>query len=347
LTENGEWNREMLFAELGQLRDSNFDIGLTGFSNDELDRALAKAAEAFTGADPEHAPDRPEVPASRLGDLWILGEHRLLCGDSTSRADVALLLGGAVPYVMVTDPPYGVDYDPAWRARAKVNLNQGKLGKVQNDDRADWQEAWRLFPGAVAYVWHAGRRASEVQESLTAAGFETVSQIIWAKDRLVLSRGDYHWQHEPCWYCVREGNQHQWHGDRSQTTLWTIPGREDSGHGHGTQKPVDCMQRPMLNNSSPGDGVYDPFVGSGTSIIAATQCGRRCFAMEIDPGYVDVAVQRWQKFTGNAAVLLGDGRSFAEVAAERATKNSEKPRETAQKAAKPAANREKSQEIAV
>ena len=196
------------------------------------------------------------------------------------------------------------------------------MGRVANDDRADWREAWALFPGDVAYVWHGGKRAAEAQASLEATGLEIVSQIIWAKDRLALSRGDYHWQHEPCWYAVRAGRTHQWVGERDkttlwriasndgriyprprrqETTLWEIDARDDSGHGHGTQKPVECMRRPIENNSVIGQSVYDPFVGSGTTIIAAEIMGRVCHALELDPVYCDVAVTRWENFTGNKA----------------------------------------------
>jgi DNA modification methylase len=217
---------------------------------------------------------------------------------------------------MATDPPYGVEYDPAWRAKAGVNLSRAKLGKVANDDRADWREAWSLFPGSVAYVWHAGRHASTVQESLQAAGFEVRSQIIWSKERFALSRGHYHWQHEPCWYAVR--GSANWQGDRKQSTVWHINAREDRGLGHGTQKPVECMKRPLENNSSPGQAIYEPFCGSGTTIIEAEMTGRACHAIELSPAYVDVAVRRWEGFTGAAAVLEGDGRSFAEIAAQRA-----------------------------
>jgi DNA modification methylase len=212
-------------------------------------------------------PELPDEPVSIAGDLWLLGSHRLLCGDSTSAADVKRVLGNVQPHLMVTDPPYGVDYEPSWRKRAGVNLNKAKLGKVANDDRAAWREAWTLFPGSVAYVWHAGRHASTVQESLEAVGFEVRSQIIWAKDRFALSRSHYHWQHEPYWYAAR--GSAAWHGDRKQSTLWQIAARDDQGHGHGTQKPVECMKRPIENNSSPGQAVYEPFCGSGTTIIAA------------------------------------------------------------------------------
>ncbi len=188
-----------------------------------------------------------------------------------------------------------------------------------NDDRADWREAWALFPGDVAYVWHGALHAGEVADSLMASGFSVRSQIIWAKERLVLSRGDYHWQHEPCWYAVRKTATGHWSGDRKQTTLWSIPSRDqDTATVHGTQKPVDCMRRPMLNNASPGQAVYEPFCGSGSSLIAAETTGRVCHAIELDPAYVDVAVLRWQAFTGEEAVHAATGETFVSVAASRA-----------------------------
>ena len=174
---------------------------------------------------------------------------------------------------------------------------------VLNDDRADWREAWALFPGDVAYVWHARSAVSRrLPASLEASGFAIRSQIIWDKTRLVIGRGDYHWQHEPCWYAVRKGSKGHWAGDRKQTTVWAIPHRK-SETGHGTQKPVECMRRPIENNSSPGQAVYEPFCGSGTTIIAAEMTGRICHAIELDPAYVDVAIMRWQAFTGRAAML--------------------------------------------
>jgi DNA modification methylase len=160
------------------------------------------------------------------------------------------------------------------------------------------------------YVWSAGLRSRQSVEALEASGFIPVAQIIWVKDRFALGRGDYHFQHEPCWYAVRHGKNHQWNGDRSQTTAWAIPARDDAGHGHGTQKPVECMKRPIENNSAPGDAVYDPFVGSGTTIIAAEMMGRACYAIEIDPAYVDVAVTRWENFTGQKAERRTRGESY-------------------------------------
>jgi DNA modification methylase len=210
---------------------------------------------------------------------------------------------------MVTDPPYGVEYDPEWRHRRGVNKSV-RVGKIRNDEIADWTPAWVLFPGEIAYVWHGALRATIVADSLFKGGFSIRAQIIWAKERLVMSQGDYHWQHEPCWYAVRKkGN---WTGDRKQTTVWNISsGKQDAETKHATQKPVECMRRPMLNNSSPGQAVYEPFLGSGTTLIAAQSCGRVCLGIEIDPLFVDLAIRRWEAFTGEKAIRERDGASFA------------------------------------
>jgi DNA modification methylase len=236
---------------------------------------------------------------------------------------VKALLAGAEPHLMVTDPPYGVNYDPGWRHDRGLN-DSTRLGKVRNDDRADWAEAWALFPGNIAYVWHAALRSAVTAESLEREGFAIRAQIIWAKERLVIGRGDYQWQHEPCWYAVRKKGH--WTGDRKQTTLWTIAsGGQDAETAHGTQKPVECMRRPMLNNSTAGDAVYEPFLGSGTTLIAAESTGRICFAMELDPAYVDVGIKRWQAFKGAKATLLADGRAYDDVAAERLAARAAEP----------------------
>jgi hypothetical protein len=169
----------------------------------------------------------------------------------------------------------------------------------------------------VAYIWHAGTKAGIVQDSLAACGFETRSQIIWAKNNFAIGRGHYHCKHEPCWYVVRKGSTASWVGDHSQTTLWQIDKNLKSETGHGTQKPVECMRRPIENNASPGQAVYEPFSGSGTTIITAEMTGGVCHAIEIAPAYVDGAVKRWQEFTGQQAVLDGDGRSFDNVSERR------------------------------
>ena len=202
-------------------------------------------------------------------------------------------------------------------------------GPVENDDRASWSDAWHLFSGNVAYVWHGALHAAGVAHDLEHAGFIIRSQIIWGKQHFPMSRGDYHWQHEPCWYAVRKGNAGHWSGDRTQTTLWQIEnlnpvGRKgsegygaDAKVGHSTQKPVECMKRPIENNSSPGQAVYEPFCGSGTTIIAGEMTGRAVHAIELSPAYVDVGVLRWQAFTGKEATLEATGQTFAEVKAAR------------------------------
>lgn len=285
--------------------DGDIDLELTGFDQDALDALMPEVINA--SEDDFELPGDKELDElqkkwkTALGQLWTLGPHRILCGDSTKEADVSLVLKGHQPNLMVTDPPYGVEYDPNWRNEAErasgKKVGARAVGKVQNDDVADWTPTWRLFPGAVAYVWHAGKFASEVQTSLMAADFDVRSQIVWNKPRFVISRGDYHWKHEPCWYCVRKGKTSNWQGDRSQTTVWDIV-HQKSDTGHGTQKPIECMLTPMLNNSRKGESVFEPFSGSGTTIMAAEQSGRIALAIELDPRYVAVALERYKATTG-------------------------------------------------
>lgn len=300
---NAGWDDEMLKVELESLKADGFDMALAGFDDIELTGLLAPEP---TDVDAEPQIDKADELREKwgveMGQLWRLGEHRILCGDSTKEEDVARVMDGVTPTLMVTDPPYGVEYDPSWRADAGVNKSIGKMGKVVNDDVADWTPAWRLFSGDAAYVYHAGVMSATVQASLENVGFKIRAQIIWAKDRMALSRGDYHWQHEPCWYAVRDGKAGHRTGDRTQTTLWSIPSRDDSGHGHGTQKPVECMARPIRNHDS--EYVYEPFSGSGTTIIACEQLHRKCRAIEISPAYVAVAIQRWADATGQTPVLM-------------------------------------------
>jgi DNA modification methylase len=260
----------------------------------------------------------PETSIQR-GDLFQLGDHRLLCGDATNDTDVARIMSADPPTIMITDPPYGVQYDAAWRLRAG-GYGRHAVGEVPNDDRVDWSDAFRLFPGRVVYVWHAGLHAGAVAASLVTCGFQLRAQIIWAKTNFVLGRGDYHWQHEPCWYAVRGGESSGWSGDRTQSTVWSIANlnpfsgghdAQDPSTGHSTQKPVALYERALLNNSAPGDVVYDAFVGSGTAIIAAQKTGRRCVGVELDPRYVQMAIDRWQAYTGQTATQIETENSQA------------------------------------
>lgn len=323
LAEDAEWD-EAILATIIQELDLELpleEFEALGFREAEVDRLLAIGLAAAGGSADDDAPALPEVAATRRGDIWLLGDHRLRCGDSTVVQDVAELLGDVRPHLMVTDPPYGVKYDPSFRNEL---LNRGvdskRLGAVLNDDRADWREAWALFPGDVAYVWHAALRGGEVEDSLRACAFEPRSVIIWAKTNFAIGRGHYHWQHEPCLYAVRQCATGHWQGARDQATLWRIAaggGAENAATEHGTQKPVECMRRPMLNNSRRGDWVYEPFGGSGSSIIAAETIERRCLAMELSESYCDTIVRRWQTFTGRAAMLEASGVAFAAVAEAR------------------------------
>jgi DNA modification methylase len=311
---NAGWDAELLESEIRGLDDDGFDLSLLGFNENELAALLAEKTEGLT--DPDDVPEVPADPVSVLGDVWLLGKHRIVCGDSTDADTVAKCLNGVTPHLMVTDPPYGVEYDAAWRDdRAGKRGETGTAtGKVLNDDQADWREAWALFPGDVAYVWHADLRAREVVESLESCGFAMRAQIIWAKSQLAMSRGHYHFQHEPCWYAVRKNATGHWNGDRKQSTLWQIDKPQKSETGHSTQKPVECMKRPIENNSSPGQAVYEPFSGSGTTIIAGEMTGRSIHAIELSPAYVDVAVKRWQEFTGQEATHEETGKTFAQMA---------------------------------
>lgn len=254
----------------------------------------------------DEVPEPPKDPVTKPGDLWLLGEHRLLCGDSTKAEDVARLLENRKPFIMVTDPPYGVEYDGDWRDEFNRWGDAPTKSDVANDDRVDWTETYKLFPGHVAYVWHAGRFTGDLIVNLHNAKFDIRSQIIWRKPRFAMSRGHYHWQHEPCWYAVRKGGSSKWCGDRTQSTIWDIVGmhaigRKEERVPHPTQKPIECMARPIRNHGGKDDDVYDPFLGSGTTIIAAEQLGRRCYGLEIEPRYCDVIVQRWEKLTGRKA----------------------------------------------
>jgi DNA modification methylase len=322
---NAGWDLDLLKIELADLGELGFDVGLTGFGDDELADLLAEETEGLT--DPDDVPEPPADPVSVEGDVWVLGNHRIICGSSTDAHTVEKLLGPVKPHLMVTDPPYGVAYDANWRNEA--DRANGKpygaraVGKVMNDDRADWSEAWALFPGDVAYVWHAGNMAHVVAESLLACDFGIRAQIIWAKSQFVIGRGHYHPHHEPCWYAVRSrsGATGHWNGDRKQSTLWQIPKPQKSETGHSTQKPVECMKRPIENNSSPGQAVYEPFSGSGTTIIAGEMTGRHVYAIELNPAYVDVAVKRWQEFTGREATLEASGATFAKVAEDKTNAN--------------------------
>lgn len=335
LAEDSSWDKVMLKTEMLRLRD-DYGVNLegTGFEQREILRLRMDVAE--TPKNEDAIPEKVKSSVSQPGDIWRLGEHRLICGSCTDPETVRKLLDGSRPHLMVTDPPYGVNYNPEWRNEA-TGAESRRIGRVLNDDIADWREAWKLFPGDVAYIWYASIHGGEVADSLRACGFNIRAQIVWAKPNFALSRGDYHWQHEccayalrddeefagyydgygACWYAVREKAKSHWQGSRSESTLWEIGFNEDTTTSHGTQKPVECMRRPMLNNSAPGEIIYEPFCGSGSAIIAAESCRRICYAVELNPEYVDMAVKRFEEYSGISAILDGTECIFSDIAVMR------------------------------
>ena len=344
LAEDSTWDKAKLKSEMLILRDEfGLELENTGFEKREIFRLKLDTVE--TPKDEDATPEEVKNPVSKIGDVWILGDHKIICGSCTDKDTVEKLLAGARPHLMVTDPPYGVKYNPNWRNELLGQTSE-RTGTVLNDDKDDWREAWELFQGDVAYVWHASLHSRAVADSLEVNNFALRAQIVWVKPNFTLGRGDYHWQHEVCWYAVRKDDSEcpelgeycdgydectyavrkqqksHWQGSRSESTVWQIGFQDqDAKTTHGTQKPVECMRRPMLNNSEPNDIVYEPFCGSGTSIIAAESCRRRCFAIELNPEYVDMAVIRWQNYTNRKAVLDGDGHTFEEIATLRGATN--------------------------
>jgi DNA modification methylase len=328
------WDEEMLRIELAALQEEDFDLNLIGFDTHELD-------ELLLGDAVEHGedvvPDLPANPVSRSGDLWLCGPHRMICADATSPDDVSRLLHGRHPRLMITDPPYGIELDSEWRDRAGLNgcgpaessyMKHRTEGHnettISGDTRADWSEAFELAPSLeAAYVWHASKFTREVLDGLLRIGFLHHQQIIWNKGRTVLTRTHYWFQHEPCWY-VRKKNA-PWFGKAGEnSTIWDSPspkfimgGSKEEKFDHPTQKPVELMRRPLLNHTKRSELVYDPFLGSGTTLAAAEATDRVCYGMELDPKYVDVSVLRWQRQSGKKATLEGDGRTFEEIAQER------------------------------
>jgi hypothetical protein len=332
--EEAEWDFTLLAPELAELSAESFDLGLTGFDVHELDVLLRDPLDEEKA---DQAPPLPEVATTQLGDLWLCGEHRALCGDATSAQDVARLLGDRKPRLLVTDPPFGISLDSEWRDRAGLNKHgpaQASYMKkrtaghtetsISGDTRADWSEAFEHVPSLeVAYVFHASIHTREVLEGLLRIGFLYPQQSIWDKGRTVLTRTHYWYQHEPCWY-VRKKNA-PWFGKAGEnSTVWQSPspkfimgGSDEEKFDHQTQKPVALMRRPILNHLRRGELVYDPFLGSGTTLAAAELTQRVCLGIELDPKYVDVVVQRWQQLTGREATLDRDHRTFAQLKSER------------------------------
>jgi len=314
---NAGWSEETLRLELQVLQEADYDLSLLGFDDGELARLLA-AEEATLGLTDEDAvPDISEAPIIVAGDLWRLGPHVLLVGDATHAEDVARLMNGDAADLIFTDPPYNVSYE---------GYTEDHL-TIQGDRMTDKQFCEFLAttfgnyrrivkPGGSLYTCHPSSRQREFQDALEAAGFEVRCQIIWAKNTFAWGFGRYKFQHEPIFYAHVAGQSDSWYGDRSQSTVWA-ENKPVANRLHPTMKPVELVERALVNSSKAGDVVVDLFGGSGTTLIACERRGRATRLMEVDPRYADVICRRYQEYTGKRAVLDDDGRSFDEVASDR------------------------------
>jgi DNA modification methylase len=315
---NAGWDEALLRLELADLSELGFDLGLIGFADGELERLLTGGSRTGLTED-DDAPALPERAVTTPGDLWVLGEHRLLCGDATVLADVERALDGQLADMTFTDPPYNVDYGSSAKDRFRGNRR-----KILNDDLGAGFEAFlsdscanilSVTKGAI-YVCMSSSELHTLQRAFTAAGGKWSTFVIWAKHTFTLGRADYQRMYEPILYGWRDGHDHYWCGARDQGDLWHYdkPARNDL---HPTMKPVALVERAVRNSSKTRDIVLDPFGGSGSTLIASAKTGRHARLIELDPKYCDVIVRRWQEWTGEHATLEGDGRSFEESAAGR------------------------------
>lgn len=312
MAELAEWDNELLSLELAELQDMDFDIELTGFDEDEL--ASIMPLEIGAGlTDEDEVPEQPQEPVTKPGDAWLLGKHRLMCGDSTSIDDVEKLCEGQLVDMWLTDPPYNVAYE-------------GKTSDaltIKNDEMGD--DSFRQFlrdaytaadavmkGGAVFYIWHADSEGYNFRGAAKDVGWTVRQCLIWNKSSMVMGRQDYHWKHEPCLYGWKDGAGHLWASDRKQTTVLSFDKPHRNGE-HPTMKPVALFEYQMLNNTKADDLVLDSFGGSGTTMIAAEKNNRRSRLMELDPKYCDVIIKRWQDFTGKEAILESSGDKFNDM----------------------------------
>jgi DNA modification methylase len=308
---NAGWNEEMLAAELAALREEDVDLNLLGFDEDELDRLLS--GEDEEAAEEDEAPEPPVDPVSRPGDIWICGQHRVLCGDATVLSDVEALLDGELADICFTDPPYNVNYangsDKKRPVKKRPILNDAlgeEFGQLLYDASVN---ILTVTKGAV-YICMSSSELDALQKAFRAAGGHWSTFVIWAKNTFTLGRSDYQRQYEPILYGWKEGTDHYWCGARDQGDVWFIdkPTKNDL---HPTMKPIELVERAIRNSSKSRDIVFDPFGGSGTTLIAAERSGRRARLVELDPKYVAVMVQRWKKATGGSAVHSTTGQVFA------------------------------------
>ena len=301
---NAGWDDEMLKAELLTLQEEGFNTDLTGFSDDELNALLN--SEIIEGqTDPDEVPEPPVEPITKLGDLWILGNHRLLCGDSTSIDSVNCLMNGDQANLLLTDPPYNVAYTGKTKDALTIendSMNNESFRQFLRDVYSTANSVMK--DGAVFYIWHADSEGFNFRAAAFDVEWKVRQCLIWNKNSLVMGRQDYHWKHEPCLYGWKDGAAHYWGSDRCQTTVLNFNRPSRNGE-HPTMKPVELFEYQIKNSSKPNDVVLDLFGGSGTTAIACEKTGRKARLMELDPKYCDVIVKRWEDFTGKKAVLEG------------------------------------------
>jgi DNA modification methylase len=316
--EESGWDQKELARELGEIGDLDYDLRYTGFNPEEIKglKALAEALEKGL-KDEDDCPALSEKPVSRLGDLWLLGRHRLMCGDSTHIDAVEQLIAGGLADMVFTDPPYNVDYEGYTEDKLKIThdkMSDAQFTKFLLDIFASYFTA--VKKGASMYVCHGSIYQREFQNALEANGFAVRNQIIWAKNHFAWGRGRYKFQHEPIFYCYLKGTSDPWYGDKTQSTLWQID-KPNANRLHPTMKPVSLVEMALQNSSKAGDIVLDLFGGSGSTLIACEKTARNARLMELDPKYCDVIIKRWQDFTGNKALLLGEEQIFDDMATER------------------------------
>jgi DNA modification methylase len=316
--QEAQWDFELLTPELTDLKALDLDLSLTGFDPKELDALFAKADASQGLTDPDECPAAPEFPVTEPGDLWILGRHRLLCGDSTSIDAVERLMNGEKADMVFTDPPYGVDYDGGHAVKGK------RREKLKNDDTPDIYS--NVLPlaytyskaGAALYLWYSDSKAIAVLSAVLLADYEVRNTIIWNKNLAQFGAigAQYKCKHEPCLYCFKKGNAPFWAGPNNEVTVWDVA-RGSKNDFHPTQKPVELSERAMNNSSKAGDVVLDLFGGSGSTLIGCERTARNARLVELNQKYCDVIIKRWQDFTGHDATLDGDGRTFNQIAAQR------------------------------
>lgn len=313
LAMNAGWDEEMLALEFKDLQDMDFDLSLTGFDLGEIDELLANAEAMPEGlTDEDEVPDALPDAITKPGDVWILGKHRVMCGDSTSIDHARLLMDGRMADLLVTDPPYNVAYKGKTSDALTIEndeMNDSDFRQFLRDCYTTADSAMR--PGAVFYIWHADSEGYNFRAAANDVGWKIRQCLIWNKNSMVLGRQDYQWKHEPCLYGWKDGASHLWQSDRTQTTVLNFNKPQRNGD-HPTMKPVDLIQYQVENSSKAGDVVLDLFSGSGSTLIACEKTGRINRSMEIDPKYCDVIVRRWQQFTGKRAVLESIGQPFPE-----------------------------------